>query len=422
MISKQDVLSLVRQLPVMPRAITELQRLLTSPDTTVDQVVRVIKTDPTLSTNILRLANSAAFGLSRKVVDIPHAVTLMGFKVLGNLASTAAFAKMLPAELPGYRLTASQFLRHSYAVGVLSESLAVELHMPGGPPYYTAGLLHDIGKLVLGAFIASHSDVLCTILESQQLAFVDAERQILGVDHTQAAAWVGEHWNLPADLVSAAQLHHQPDGAPIAIQPMVDLVSVADASAHCLGFGADLGELARRVDKGAFARLSLSSALLEKVTSSALERLTQELPNDDRPSTKPDNTQRLRVLVADDSSIARQMVLKNLGLAGLPPYDVVEVGDGAQALARLREPGTRFDLVLADIHMPNMTGMQLLGKMVEDERLRATPVVIVSSDGNAANHQRLQSLGVRAILRKPFRPEQFRSVVRSVLTDLGRCS
>ncbi len=144
MIGKQDVIDLVRQLPTIPKALLELQTLLAQPNATVEQVDKVIRTDPALTANILRLANSAAFGLSRKVADIHQAVTLVGFKVLNNLANTAAFSKAIPPEFPGYRLTAAQFLRHSFAVGVLAESLAVELRAPANRPYFTAGLLHDI--------------------------------------------------------------------------------------------------------------------------------------------------------------------------------------------------------------------------------------------------------------------------------------
>jgi two-component system chemotaxis response regulator CheY len=249
------------------------------------------------------------------------------------------------------------------------------------------------------------------------LTFVQVEQEVLGVDHGQVAAWVGEHWQLPVDLIAAAELHHRPDDAPPALQSIVDNVHVADMTAHCLGFGADLGELARAIHKGSFERLKLNADLLEKVTSTSIERLIQELPTDGGETGKSPSRKPLQILVVDDSSIIRQMVCKSLGLAGLPPHEISEAGDGNQALALLRERSGGFDLVLADIHMPNMTGTQLVGAMAEDENLKRIPVIIVSSDGNSANHERLRSLGVRALLKKPFRPEQFRAVVQPILSD-----
>lgn len=417
MIEKQDITNVIRQLPHIPQAVMELQRLLASPNVSVEQVDKVIRTDPALTASILRLANSAAFGLSRKISDIPQAITLMGFRVLGNLVHTAAFSKAIPAEFPGYRLTATQFLRHSFVVGVLSEALAAALRQPTHLPFFTAGLLHDIGKLVLGSFVASHKGELSELLESEQLAFVAVERRVLGVDHGEVASWVGEHWRLPAELVAAAEYHHQPDLALPEFQSLTDIVHVADVTAHCMGFGADLGELARTIHRTAFERLHLNAEVIEKVVSKATERLVQDLPTDEVGVPKSKRVRKLQILVVDDSSITRQMVVKSLGLAGVPPHIVVEASDGEEALSIMRTRDSAFDLVLADIHMPKMSGTQLVRVMSEDDKLKKIPVIVISSDGNSANHELLRMLGVRALLKKPFRAEQFRTVVQPVLNE-----
>ncbi len=418
MIDKQVLIGLVRQLPTIPQALVELQQVLAQPKVSIEQIDRVIRSDPALTGNILRLANSAAFGLSRKVSDISQALTLMGFRVISNLAYTAAFSNSIPAEFPGYRLTAAQYLRHSYVVGVLAEALATAAHLPQRA-YFTAGLLHDVGKLVLGTFVATHDSELSQRLESEHLTFVQLEREVLGVDHGQVAAWVGEHWQLPPELIAAAELHHHPDDAPAEFQQIVDVVHVADTALHCFGFGADLGELARSIQKNSLDRLHVDAELIEKVVSSCLDRIMQALPPDARESGKMQKPQRSRILVVDDSSIIRQMVCKSLGLAGIGPHEVLEAADGKLALALLRERANDIDLVLADIHMPNMTGTQLVSEMAQDETLKRIPVIIISSDGNAANQQRLQALGVRALIKKPFRPEQLRAVVQPILGEEG---
>jgi len=115
-------------------------------------------------------------------------------------------------------------------------------------------------------------------------------------------------------------------------------------------------------------------------------------------------------IVVDDSSIIRQMVCKSLGLAGLPPHEISEACDGAGTVYAARGI-TQIRLGTSRYPYANMTGTQLVGAMSEDEELKRIPVVIISSDGNTANHERLRALGVRALLRKPFRPEQFRAVV-----------
>lgn len=417
MIEKRQIIELVRQLPTIPQSLLELQQLLSQNDATVEQVERAISSDSALTANVLRLANSAAFGLSRKVADVSRAITLIGFKVLGNLAHTAAFSKSMPAELPGYRVSGVQFLRHSFVTAILSETFGEACHISGGKALFTAGLLHDMGKLVLSTFLAEHLVELAQLLETQGLAFVEAEQQVLGLHHGQAAGWVGEHWHLPQELVAAAEWHHDPDRAPAEFAGTVDVVHVADLTAHALGFGTDLGELARDIQKGPFSRLQLTGEMLEKVVSGALERLVQELPIENRRSVESNGPSQHNILVVDDSSIIRQMVCKSLSLAGLPPYAITEASDGAEALAILLKKERTFSLVLADIHMPKMTGTQLVAAMASDESLKKVPVVIISSDSNFANQTKLHALGVRALLKKPFRPEQIRGVVHPILTD-----
>jgi len=420
MIEKRQIIDLVRQLPTIPQSLLELQQLLVQNDATVEQVERVISSDSALTANVLRLANSAAFGLSRKVADVAHAITLIGFKVLRNLAHTAAFSKAMPAELPGYRVSGVQFLRHSYVTAVLAETFGEACHVSSGKALFTAGLLHDMGKLVLSTFLADRYVELARLLETQGMAFVEAELQVLGLHHGQAAGWVGEHWHLPPELVAAAEWHHDPDQAPAEFACTVDVVHVADVASHAFGFGADLGELARDIQKGPFSRLQLTGDMLEKVASGVLERLVQELPTENQRSVEPNGPRPHKILVVDDSSIIRQMVCKSLSLAGLPPYEITEASDGEEALDILLQKERTFSLVLADIHMPRMTGTQLVAAMAGNESLKSVPVVIISSDSNSANQTKLHALGVRALLKKPFRPEQIRAIVHPILTDEAR--
>jgi|GEM_PF-715306 len=416
MIERADVIGRIRQLPTLPRALLDLQQALSDPDVSVSRVEQLIRSDPSLAANTLRFANSAAFGLSRQVTDIAQAITLVGLRMLANLAHTAAFSKAIPSDFPGYHITADEFLRHSYAVGVMAESLMRATQAPPDLPYFTAGLLHDVGKLVLGTFVATHDEELSRRLQTESLSFVRLERDVLGVDHGEVAAWVAEHWRLPPELIDPARFHHTPSQATTALQPVVDVVHVADMAAHCLGFGADLGELARSIDQGACSRLEISAEVLEAAVSASLERLVSSLPTGSAGAEAAPSAGRvLRILVVDDSSIIRQMVCKSLSLAGLPAHETLQAKDGVEAMALLRSETAPCSLVLADLHMPRMTGTDLVAAMAEDERLKHIPVVIISSDGNSANHERLRHLGVRALVKKPFRPEHLRSVVQPIL-------
>ena len=125
----------------------------------------------------------------------------------------------------------------------------------------------------------------------------------------------------------------------------------------------------------------------------------------------------LEVLIVDDSSVTRKMVRRAVGLCGLEIGSVLEAANGEEALAQLREH--RVDLVLADINMPVMNGMEMVERMSQDPVLSKIPVVIVATPMSEQRVERLLDIGARAYLAKPFRPEALRDLVLEILGDRG---
>lgn len=120
-----------------------------------------------------------------------------------------------------------------------------------------------------------------------------------------------------------------------------------------------------------------------------------------------------RILIVDDSSVVRSMVKKAIAMAGLEIGEVLEAGNGREALEALQSHWV--DIVFTDLHMPEMTGIELVQAMARSGVLATTPVVVVSSDPSESRVEELRRLGVRAYLKKPFRPEGFRAIVEEVL-------
>ncbi len=121
----------------------------------------------------------------------------------------------------------------------------------------------------------------------------------------------------------------------------------------------------------------------------------------------------LNILVVDDSETVRSILLKTLKLSGIELNDPLQASNGREALAVLRE--NWVDLVLTDINMPDMGGVELVERMMDDDVLKAIPVVVVSTEGSATRIEDLKAKGVRAYVRKPFTPEQIREVLDEVL-------
>lgn len=121
----------------------------------------------------------------------------------------------------------------------------------------------------------------------------------------------------------------------------------------------------------------------------------------------------LNILVVDDSETVRAIILKTLKMSGIALNTPLEASNGSEALALLKEQWV--DLVLTDINMPEMGGVELIERMKDDEILKAIPVVVVSTEGSATRIEELKAKGVKAYIRKPFTPEQIREVVDGVL-------
>lgn len=123
----------------------------------------------------------------------------------------------------------------------------------------------------------------------------------------------------------------------------------------------------------------------------------------------------INVLIVDDSAVTRAIVRRSLGMSGLEINQIFEAQNGVEALAVLGQ--TWIDLVLADLQMPEMNGVQLVERMAADSVLVSVPVVVVSADPDPGRAEALQKLGVRAFVRKPFRPEALKQIVGSVLGE-----
>jgi two-component system chemotaxis response regulator CheY len=123
------------------------------------------------------------------------------------------------------------------------------------------------------------------------------------------------------------------------------------------------------------------------------------------------------ILVVDDSAITRSIVKRALSLCGLPLGAVYEAANGAEALAKLSEEW--IDIVFTDINMPEMNGVEMVNKMAEDNLLVTVPVVIISTERNQEQIEALKKTGIRAYLKKPFKPENIRDVVQDILSAKG---
>jgi len=266
---KKKIFSQVQNFPSMSGAAAKLLALLDDPDTTPGQIEEVVRYEPSLTANILKLSNSAYFGLPTKVGSVKQAIILLGWKRVTQVVMTSCVSALMAKPIVGYELPAGELWRHSIGVSIAAEMLVKELKLQSAHEVYTAALLHDLGKLILGSFVKSELSVI-EAKAADGIAFDEAERLVLGMDHAEVGAEILKSWSLPAEVIEIVRWHHDP-GRAVKHTVGIDIVHVANVL--CLTMGIGIGREGLRVELSPMvtARLGLKPAVLEIVASQTLQ-------------------------------------------------------------------------------------------------------------------------------------------------------
>jgi putative nucleotidyltransferase with HDIG domain len=265
----EEILSQVDKLPSMPGTAAKMLSLLNDPDATAKQIEDNLRFDPGLTANILRSANSSYFGFVAKVGSIRQAVVLLGSRRLVQIVMASCLNAILEKPVPGYDLSPGELWRHSIAVSVASEGLMKILGLPGSDKVFTAALLHDVGKLVLGEYINGAIDEIDSIA-SRDHSFEDAVRQVIGTDHAEIGAGILTQWSFPSELINTVRWHHDPESADEK-DPILDIVHISNVVCMMLGIGVGREELQLSPSPMAVKRLGLKTRHIESLASQTLQ-------------------------------------------------------------------------------------------------------------------------------------------------------
>lgn len=265
----KEIIRDVKSFPSMSGKAVEVLKLVDDPNSTAAKIEELLRYDPAITANVLKLTNSAYFGLPAKIGSVRQAIVLLGWKRLGKLVMTSCVNAILDKPVLGYDLPSGELWRHSIAVSVAAELLAKELGIAANDEIYTAALLHDLGKLVLGNYVKEDLQAIETAA-GQGIPFQMAEREVLGTDHAEVGGRLLESWSFPDSLVQSVRWHHEPDGAktPSAI---IDLVHVANVLCLMIGIGVGREGLRYEPSPNATKRLGIKTRQLELVASQTLQ-------------------------------------------------------------------------------------------------------------------------------------------------------
>ncbi|MEN9573758.1 MAG: hypothetical protein RL514_1613 [Verrucomicrobiota bacterium] len=268
----REIIARAPRVPTPSAPVLRLLRLLGQPFVDAEGITAIVRQDAALTAKLLAFCNAAATGLPTRVASVDEAVFYLGHGEVQRLVISLGLGTAVRPKLPGYLMPEGALWQHTLFTAHLTskvlgraEGLCTEPELA-----YTAGLLHDLGKLVFShALDQPTRDAVRAQVQQHHLALVQAEHRVLGTDHAEVGARLLEDWNLPEVIVTAVAHHHRPTagGRP----SLAAVVHVADLLAHEAGSAPGMDGLAVAVDEGALVALNLSADAMQELLMDAFD-------------------------------------------------------------------------------------------------------------------------------------------------------
>jgi len=260
------VFRVTQKLPGLPQTTLRALQVINKPDFQISELTDIIRLDQALAARVLQWANSPFYGLRYKVSTLEHAIMVMGANAIQGVLLTIAVREKLTARVVGYGLKEGELWRHSVAVAGGARWLATQQKYSQPDQAFLAGLLHDIGKLVLDELLRYEPSWAeeWRHLSEQGASFIELEQWLTGLDHAELGGKIAEQWNLPDLLIEAIAYHHTPEKATV--QPcLTQFVHLADAAALMIGTGLGYDGLAYELDQSVLTDCNLEALDMEEL-------------------------------------------------------------------------------------------------------------------------------------------------------------
>lgn len=232
----ETILLSIAKLPPFPVVIQRAIQLIHDPNSSAQQVVDAIQFDQSITANVLKVCNSAYFGLRRNIHSLREALVMIGFNQLLEIIVSQGSVHLYSAPCEGYDLDHGGLWHHSVACALLSRIISKRLHREATPTHFTAALLHDVGKVALSKFVKDYFPEITKHVREDHISFTEAEKRVLGIDHAELGGKITKLWNFPRNIEFAVRYHHTPFLAP-EDHEMVQLTYLCDLVAVITGIG-----------------------------------------------------------------------------------------------------------------------------------------------------------------------------------------
>lgn len=265
----EEIINIANHIPPFPKVAMQVMKMLEDPKVLPKELAEVIQYDSAITANLLKTCNAAYFGLSRKVSSLDEALVLMGQDTLKDILIASSSARFYKGKAgDGYQLEQGDLWKHSVATAIMARSISP--HFKGVEPgtAFTAGLLHDIGKRFLSSFVAGDFQKIMDRTYIDGLSFLEAEHEILGMNHAELGSLILQKWEFPEEMTQAVKLHHDP--LALTKDPLTALVAMANTLVISIGIGVGADGLSGAMQGEGLKRFGITGPDLERCMSNLL--------------------------------------------------------------------------------------------------------------------------------------------------------
>lgn len=280
--SVMQAIGQVENLPTLPIIVNQIQKLIGSQRSSMAQIAAVIAKDQAISARVIRLINSAYYGLSSKVSSIQQAIVLLGLNTVKNLVVGVSVVKAFEDRGGASLFDREKFWVHTFATALGAKLMAKQLKREEPEDYFLAGLLHDLGILVLDQFVHEEFVGVLKYVVSNEMDYNDAEKVRLGLTHGEVGEVLGNQWKMPPMLAHSIRHHHEPVFADPQIAPSADHIAVvhlADVASNMHGMHMGYRNRMSGYNDSALQRTGLSERSIDGIYETVekeVKNLTKE--------------------------------------------------------------------------------------------------------------------------------------------------
>ncbi len=275
----EKYLNKIEDLPTLPYVVIQLSNKIHAPDPQIDELADLIMTDQILTTKLMRIVNSAYWGLTRKVESVRESIIYLGLREIENLIYSVTLTNTFEIDAP--LMQRVKFWEHSFGCALYCRLIAEQIGFEGKEMAYLGGLLHDVGESIIALHLYQEFEQIVGLVRDQNLTFYMAEEKVLGINHTDFGPWLQEQWLLPELITHIISNHHElKPGSDRDV--ILDVVRLADLIClyHKLDFGYTEGIDIVKEIVAVWKRLSIDFPKLQKVKiSDFVEKCNKQIEN-----------------------------------------------------------------------------------------------------------------------------------------------